>query len=127
MRRRLVFGFRQVVKAVQMRPVALVIIAPNIQPSVSEGGMGDVVKKTIQECQQREVPVVFALSKNKIGNALGTIRQSVVAVVNQEGARELVGSILQQTQQLRTSAPHTLGVEAAVTPENGGAENSADG
>ncbi|CAB1118304.1 unnamed protein product [Ectocarpus sp. CCAP 1310/34] len=88
-RRRLVIGLREVLRGVKAKKVRLLIVAPNVDAVGGEGGLDDKVVEIIDKAREEETPVVFALSKRKIGKALGkTIKVSAVGVYSFDGANE---------------------------------------
>ena len=88
LRRRLLYGLREVAKSVDARTSKVVIIAPNIEQIESEGGLDDRIKLIIEDAREKEVPVVFALTKRRIGKALNIQAVSVVSVLDYNGADE---------------------------------------
>ena len=58
---------REVAKAVRLRKVRTVIVAPNIEQIESEGGLDDLLASILAQAQQTQIPVVFALSRKKLG------------------------------------------------------------
>ncbi|CAM9975610.1 unnamed protein product [Ectocarpus sp. 6 AP-2014] len=88
-RRRLVIGLREVLRGVKAKKVRLLIVAPNVDAVGGEGGLDDKVVEVIDKAREAEIPVVFALSKRKIGKALRkTIKVSAVGVYSFDGANE---------------------------------------
>lgn len=88
MRRRLLFGLREVAKSVDARTSKVVVIAPNIEKIESEGGLDDRVRQIIADAREKDVPVIFALTKRRIGKALGIQAVSIVSVLDYNGADE---------------------------------------
>ena len=96
MRRRLVFGLREVAKAVQLKRAKAVVVAPNIERIESEGGLDDVVSSIIADAKQNGIPLVFALTRNKLGQIVGKrMRISAVAVLDHNGADDQFKAMLQ--------------------------------
>ena len=95
MRRRLVFGLREVAKAVQLKKAKAVVVAPNIEEVGLEGGLDDVVAAIIDAAQQNGTPIVFALTRNRLGQIVGKrLRISALAVLDQSGADEQFKAML---------------------------------
>ena len=88
MRRRLLFGLREVAKSVDAQSSKVVVIAPNIEKIESEGGLDDRVRQIIADAREKDVPVIFALTKRRIGKALGIQAVSIVSVLDYNGADE---------------------------------------
>lgn len=87
-RRRLLYGLREVAKSVDAKTSKVVIIAPNIEKIESEGGLDDRIQAIIADAREKEVPVVFALTKRRIGKALNIQAVSIVSVLDYNGADE---------------------------------------
>ena len=95
MRRRLVFGLREVAKAVQLKKAKAVVVAPNIEEVGLEGGLDDVVAAIIEAARRNGTPVVFALTRNRLGQIVGKrLRISALAVLDQSGADEQFKAML---------------------------------
>merc|ERR1740138_1506440 len=78
------------------------IVAPNLEESQAEGGLDDTVEDLIELARESDVPVVFALSRNRIGKALGkNMRLSIVAILSAEGALPQFKDIIKLTDALR--------------------------
>jgi ribosomal protein L7Ae-like RNA K-turn-binding protein len=92
---RLVFGAREIMRELekfalvpnQSFPIKMLIVANNVQ---TDAQIVAQIQKMKIACNSHKVPVVDkTLSKNQIGKIAGkSIRQSVVAVINAEGARD---------------------------------------
>ena len=100
MRKRFVLGLREVRRGVLSRKVKCVIMTPNIEQVGSQGGLDGFVSDIMTECEKdREdgdenieidrIPLVFALTRNKLGKALGKpMTLSVVGLYDVNGAFE---------------------------------------
>jgi len=89
MRRRLVFGLREVTKAVQLKRAKAVVVAPNIERIESEGGLDEVINQIIADADANDVPKIFALTRNRLGQIVGKrMRISAIAVLDHNGADE---------------------------------------
>lgn len=87
MRRRLVFGLREVAKAVQLKHAKAIVVAPNIEQTESEGGLDDVLGKIIEEARDNGTATVFALTRNRLGQIVGKrMRISALAILDHNGA-----------------------------------------
>mmetsp|Transcript_18098 Transcript_18098/g.41963 ORF Transcript_18098/g.41963 Transcript_18098/m.41963 type:complete len:518 (+) Transcript_18098:108-1661(+) len=100
--KRLCYGMREAERAIGRGKAKCLILAPNLEECSVEGGLDDVVETLIEECRENDVPVVFALSRNRIGKALGkSIRLSIVCVLSAEGAHQGLKEIIKLTEDLR--------------------------
>jgi len=119
MRRRLVFGLREVAKGVRVKKAKCVIVAPNIEESTSEGGLDGMVCTIISDARNNDIPVVFALTRNKIGQALGKrVRISAVAIYSADGAEAPFKRMLQLATKGREEfAAQKDASQSGVAPE----------
>jgi len=101
MRRRLLYGLREVAKSVDAKTSKAVVIAPNIEQIESEGGLDDKIKGIIKDAKDNEIPIVFALTKKRIGRALRMKEISVVSVLDYSGADEEFKSTLKHAAEGR--------------------------
>jgi selenocysteine insertion sequence-binding protein 2 len=95
-RRRLVFGLREVKRGVKLGQVKCVVVAPNIDEGHFAGGLDDTVNEIIALGRASEdCTVLFALSKKKLGKALGKkVRVSAVGVYSLDGAYDAYKKIV---------------------------------
>jgi ribosomal protein L7Ae-like RNA K-turn-binding protein len=83
--RRIVTGLREVIRGCRSNKIKFVIVAPNIDPGGGDGGLDSQVKEAVDAAREAEVPLIFALSRKKIGLALGaSFRPSVVGFLSVE-------------------------------------------
>merc|ERR1712113_1236728 len=76
--------------------------APNLEISTAEGGLDDTVEDLIDAARENDIPVIFALSRNRMGKALGkNIRLSIVCLLSTEGAHPQFKEIVKMTDELR--------------------------
>lgn len=125
-KRRLVSGMREVHKMVKTRKAKLLVVAPNVGvvaaperegggrdgegPAAEEGagGEGDEAEGSfplapaLALCQEHGVPVVFALSRRRLGKVLGQRKMaSAFAVVDAAGAEGQVREVLRLAEEGR--------------------------
>ena len=80
----------------QLKRAKAVVVAPNIERIESEGGLDDVVSSIIADAKQNGIPLVFALTRNKLGQIVGKrMRISAVAVLDHNGADDQFKAMLQ--------------------------------
>lgn len=108
MRRRLLYGLREVAKSVDAKTSKAVVIAPNIEQIESEGGLDDRINEIIKDANENEIPIVFALTKKRIGRALRMKEISVVSVLDYSGADEEFKSTLKYAAEGRELCAKTL-------------------
>jgi selenocysteine insertion sequence-binding protein 2 len=108
MRRRLLYGLREVAKSVDAKTSKAVVIAPNIEQIESEGGLDDRINAIIKDAKENEIPIVFALTKKRIGRALRMKEISVVSVLDYSGADEEFKSTLKHAAEGRELYAKTL-------------------
>ncbi|KAK9858850.1 hypothetical protein WJX84_009351 [Apatococcus fuscideae] len=82
-KKRLVSGLREVAKAVKSRRARVIIVAPNIEHIQTEGGLDDLLTSILSQAGELGVPVVFALSRKKLGQVFGCRKKmSAIAVLD---------------------------------------------
>ncbi|KAI8114615.1 hypothetical protein M9434_002736 [Picochlorum sp. BPE23] len=86
-KRRYVCGMREASKAVKLGKALAVIVAPNIQPLPLNGGYAYPISALLEECREKKVDIIFALSRRKMGKLLGQRKNaSLFALLNVSGA-----------------------------------------
>ncbi|KAH8075810.1 hypothetical protein JL720_10518 [Aureococcus anophagefferens] len=99
MRRRLVFGLREVRRGIRADNVKVVVVAPNIDE-------GSTLAKSVDEilaaARDMGVPVVFALGKRKLGRALRkSVGVSAVGVYSGDGAYDEYRAVTNRLKELQ--------------------------
>lgn len=74
-------GLKECYKHICVNEPKLVIIAPNIEP-LQNNAFVDIIEQIKTKCQEKNIPVVYALSRNALGKCLNTLRQSIVCIVH---------------------------------------------
>jgi len=100
-RRRVCSGMREVGKLVDRGKLKLLVVAPNIEEIKGPRGLDSLVARMVAGCRANKVPVVFALSKARLGTAVtarGGAHVSVCAVINYEGAGDEYLAVLREAQ-----------------------------
>jgi ribosomal protein L7Ae-like RNA K-turn-binding protein len=129
MRRRLVFGLREVLRGVRTRRCKCVVIAPNLELGAAglvHTGLDATVQELLLRCaptpEEREqgqdgVPVVFALSARKLGHALGkSLKMSAVGLYSADGAFHEFKEVLRRTARLRALWERAVAQEQLAAP-----------
>jgi ribosomal protein L7Ae-like RNA K-turn-binding protein len=110
MRKRFVLGLREVRKGVRSRKIKCVILTPNIEQIDSKGGLDTFIDEILEECNKTcedddqnveipRIPVVFALSRNKLGKAMGKpMTLSIVGLFDVDGVNEEYKEMLKLTE-----------------------------
>ena len=57
----------QVAKAIKLQKAKTVIVTPNIEQIETEGGLDDLLASILVQAERSSCPVVFALSRKKLG------------------------------------------------------------
>lgn len=100
--KRLCYGLREAGRSVTRGKAKCLIIAPNLEESSLEGGLDDTVEELIELCRENDVPTIFALSRNRIGKALGkNIRLSIVCLLSVEGVHKEFREVIKSVDDLR--------------------------
>jgi len=100
--KRFCVGMSEAARNVKRGKAKCLVLAPNLDRSEADGGLDDTVEDLMDLCFEHEVPVVFALSRNRMGKALGkNIRMSLVCVLSPEGVHQEFKQIIKLTEELR--------------------------
>jgi selenocysteine insertion sequence-binding protein 2 len=90
--KRFVVGFREVERALRRGELKGVIIATNLEV-VPE--LHSMVSALRDECTERQVPVIFSLTRRRLGKAVGkSMKQSLVGIVSLEGVHQVWKQII---------------------------------
>ena len=104
-RRRLLYGLREATKAVKLGKVKSLIVAPNIEQTSAESkgrGPDDALARILAAAEEREVPILFALTRAKMGKIVGSrSRISIVAVLDCSGAEQLHKQVLEMAKEMK--------------------------
>ena len=96
--KKFVVGFREVERALKRSELKGVVIATNLE-EVDE--LTNMITSFRDDCAQREVPLVFALSRRRMGKALGkSMKQSLVGIWNLDGVHQSWKQILALVEPL---------------------------
>ena len=128
--RRIVTGLREVIRGCRSNKVKFVIVAPNIDPGGGEGGLDSQVKEAVDAAREADVPLIFALSRKKIGLALGaSFRPSVVGFLTVENlnGQHVAAAALASKLRMSWAAKKTAGKEGAPLSGSGGGGGGGGG
>eukprot|EP00793_Prasinoderma_coloniale_P005529 PRCOL_00004937-RA len=100
-KKRLVSGLREVTKGVKLGRAKAVVVAPNVEEVTGEAGLDSMLSNIITLARERGIPVVFALTRNKLGAAMGRrARMSAVAMFDYSGADEQFKAVVAAAKAL---------------------------
>eukprot|EP00898_Chlorokybus_atmophyticus_P002753 jgi/Chlat1/3479/Chrsp23S03678 len=121
-KRRLVFGLREVAKSLRTKRARCIIVTPNIEEITSEGGLDCTVDSILAAAKASEVPVIFALTRSKLGQVIGRrARVSIVAVFDYDGAdllfKEAMALANQGREEWAVIHHHTGGASKMIPTE----------
>ena len=89
------FGLHEVKRGVKAGRVIFLIVSYNIEKSSTNGSLDDQVTEIITLAKVASIPIVYALSKRRLGKALGkTIKVSCVGIVRYDGANQEFKTLL---------------------------------
>jgi selenocysteine insertion sequence-binding protein 2 len=104
LKRYYVCGLREVCKAIKGGKAVAVLLAPNIEQNEAEGGLNDSVQDIITACSASSVPVVFALSRKKMGEVYGfRKRMSAIALLDVSAVQDVMQTMLRLAEEGRRS------------------------
>jgi len=120
--KRFCIGMAETARSVKRGKAKCLIMAPNLDRSEADGGLDDTVEELMDLCFENEVPIVFALSRNRMGKALGkNIRMSIVCVLSAEGVHQELKQIVKLSEELRRQwvmRRAALGAQEVLAPGN---------
>jgi len=101
-KRRFVIGLKEVSRRTKQSKVECLIVAPDIEGDVNSGGLDDRMRELLESAYQTQTPVIFALSRARLGKSLGkSLQISVLGVLDSKGARHLLQESLQLASDCR--------------------------
>lgn len=99
-----VIGVKEVIRNVRQGKTKCIVVAPDIEDSTAGGGLDERIREIMRAAYQQDIPVIYALSRSRIGRALGkSLRMSVLGVVDTTGVNDLFDSVLDLAYQKRVS------------------------
>jgi|Transcript_69709 ribosomal protein L7Ae-like RNA K-turn-binding protein len=100
--RRLVIGLKEVARRVKQMKVSCLIVAPDLESDSTEGGLDDRIREVLGMCYEKDIPVIFALSRACLGQALGkTMNVSLLGVLDTTGAKQLFEAAVNRATKAR--------------------------
>ena len=116
MRKRFVAGLREVTKQVERNRVKIVFFAPDIQRCRETGGLDEAVQQILELARQSNIPIVYALSRLKIGRVLKKhVPVSCCGILNYQGTEEIWQNLSQQIAAARNE--YQLKAQKMATPD----------
>lgn len=89
MKKRLVAGLREVTKQVERNRVKIIFLAPDIQRCPETGGLDEAVKRLLDSARRLDLPIVYALSRRKLGRVLfKKVPVSCCGILNYQATEE---------------------------------------
>lgn len=101
--KRYCIGFNEIRRAIERNKLKGLIVAPNIQESEVEGSLDDVVMNSVEKCRAKEIPIIFALSRTRLGKAVGRAnsRLNVIGLLSVDGQNVEWKAICKESAELR--------------------------
>jgi len=91
--RRFVIGLKEVSRRTKHGKVECLIVAPDIEQDANSGGLDDRMRELLAQAYQNDTPVIFALSRARLGKALGkSLNISVLGILDSTGTQGLAES-----------------------------------
>jgi ribosomal protein L7Ae-like RNA K-turn-binding protein len=108
-----VSGLKQTSKLLRVGSVRCVVVAANIEANEAAGGLDDLLDEVMDLCEERRVPIVFALDRAKLGHAVGLRNlTSSVAILDYSAVgdafRQLLGAVSAAQEEWRMLQEDTL-------------------
>jgi len=108
-RRYIVTGLKEVCRAIRVGRVKCVFIAPDIEDATTNGGVDNRLRDILRAAYEKDVPVVYSLSRTRMGVALGkSLKMSVLGLLETKGVQLQFDRTLSLANQKRKSWMETL-------------------
>jgi ribosomal protein L7Ae-like RNA K-turn-binding protein len=108
--RRFVIGLKEVSRRTKQSKVECLIVAPDIEEDIHSGGLDDRMRELLATAYQNQTPVIFALSRARLGKALGkSLHISVLGVLDSRGAQGLLQESVRLASECRQTWLTRLG------------------
>lgn len=102
--RRFVIGLKEVARRTKQAKVECLIVAPDLEEDANSGGLDDRMRELLASAYQNQTPVIFALSRSRLGAALGkSLHISALGVLDITGAKSLLDECVQLAAEERQS------------------------
>ncbi|CAD2086135.1 SECIS-binding protein 2, putative [Plasmodium vinckei lentum] len=99
-RRRYYLGMKECYKHICINEPKLVLVAPNIEPTLNNV-FDDMINKIVCKCKEKNIPLVFALSKNLLGKCIGKCRQSIICIIDNDSYIKECNDIINLANSLK--------------------------
>lgn len=97
-------GLKEVGRAVKYGKAKCVVVAPDLEDLTSTGGVDARMHEILREAYKKDIPVVFALSRNRMGLAIGKqLKMSVLGLLETKGIQDHFDNMLSSAYQQRMS------------------------
>ncbi|SBT34587.1 SECIS-binding protein 2, putative (SBP2) [Plasmodium ovale wallikeri] len=99
-KKRYYMGLKESYKHICINQPKLVLVAPNIEPMLNNV-FDDLMKKIIFKCKEKNIPLVYALSKNLLGKCIGKPRQSIICIIDNDSFIKECNEIINLASSLK--------------------------
>lgn len=99
-KRRYYLGMKECYKHICINEPKLVLVAPNIEPTLNNV-FDDMINKIVCKCKEKNIPLVFALSKNVLGKCIGKCRQSILCIIDNDSYIKECNDIINLANSLK--------------------------
>ncbi|CAD2097726.1 SECIS-binding protein 2, putative [Plasmodium vinckei] len=99
-KRRYYLGMKECYKHICINEPKLVLVAPNIEPTLNNI-FDDMINKIVCKCKEKNIPLVFALSKNLLGKCIGKCRQSIICIIDNDSYIKECNDIINLANSLK--------------------------
>lgn len=99
-KKRYYLGLKESYKHICIQDPKLIIIAPNLQP-LTNGTLNEMMEKIIVKCREKNIPVVYALSKNLLGKCVNKPRQIIICITDNDSFIEETKALITLAEKLK--------------------------
>jgi ribosomal protein L7Ae-like RNA K-turn-binding protein len=101
--KRLYFGLNEVKKSLKTKKAKAVIIATNIEESKTAGGLDDRVLEIIRLAKENNTPIMYSMTKRRLGKCGNKPNTACVSVVSGDGAHAELRETILMAEKLAKS------------------------
>jgi len=100
--RRFITGIKEVARRINKSQIQCLMVAPDIEEQAKSGGLDSQMRELLELAYKNSVPVIFALSRARMGKALGkSMHISALGVLDSRGATNLMEESLRLAREGR--------------------------
>ncbi len=103
LKKRYIVGMKEVIKHLNAENLKMIIMAVNLERVEGDNGLDGMIYDIIQTCRDQKIPLVFCLSRYKLGyvSKFQGQKASLLGIFNFQGANEEFGILQNKNMDMR--------------------------